>query len=244
GSHSSRNAVYVSRRRGMVTSRFLMTLLSLILALLTQPCRSAEIPAGQVDAIVQEALKAWQVPGAAVALVRGDEGIYLKGHGLPHLGKPDPVTPETLFAIGSTTKAFTATAVGMLVDDGKMAWDDLVRKHVEFFHLADPLADANVTLRDLLCHRTGLGLHELLWHGSPWGREELIRRTGRLQLDRPFRSTWLYANVTFLTAGYAVGLASKSSWEAFVQRRVFAPPGMKGGKLLETRGGRHAQRAQ
>src|SRR5262249_62294843 len=109
----------------------------------------------QVDAIVQEALKAWQVPGAAVAIVHGDEVIYLKGHGRRELSKPDPVTPETLFAIGSTTKAFTATAVGMLVDARQMAWDDLLRDHVESFHLADPLADANVTLRDLLCHRSG-----------------------------------------------------------------------------------------
>ena len=122
----------------------------------------------------------------------------------------------------------------MLVDDGEMAWDDLVRKHAEFFHLADPLADANVTLRDLLSHRTGFGLHELLWHGSPWGREELIRRAGRLQLDRPFRSTWEYANVTFLTAGYAVGLASKSSWEAFLQRLIFAPLGMNGANFSTT----------
>src|SRR5262249_28033958 len=127
------------------------------------------VDATAVDAVVQEALQAWQVPGAAVAIVRGDEVIYVKGHGGPGLGTSDPVTSETLFAIGSTTKAFTATAVGMLVDDGQMAWDDLVRTHVAFFHLADPLADAHVTLRDLLCHRTGLGLHELLWHGSPWG---------------------------------------------------------------------------
>src|SRR5262249_59911885 len=122
GFHSSRNAVYVSRRRGMVTSRFLMTLLSLILALLTQPCRSAEIPAGQVDAIVQEALKAWQVPGAAVAIVRGDEGIYLKGHGVRALGKPDPVTPQTLFAAGPPTQAFTPPPVGMPGNSGKHAW--------------------------------------------------------------------------------------------------------------------------
>src|SRR5262245_46024929 len=88
------------------------------------------VDATAVDAVVQEALKAWQVPGAAVAMVRGDEVVYLKGHGVRELGKPDPVTPDTLLAIGSTTKGFTATAVGMLVDDGKMAWDDLVRKHV------------------------------------------------------------------------------------------------------------------
>src|SRR5262249_61764243 len=159
------------------------------------------------------------------------------------LGKPDPVTPEPVFAIGSPTKAFTATAVGMLVDDGKMAWDDPVRKHVESFHLADPLADANVTLRDLLCHRSGLGLHELLWHGSPWGREELIRRTGLLQLDRQFRSTWLYANLTFLTAGYAIGLASNSSWEAFVQRRIFDPLGMNGANFSRTVAGKRPYRA-
>jgi CubicO group peptidase (beta-lactamase class C family) len=115
----------------------------LLLVLSLAPALPAAAPAQTVDAtavdpIVQEALKAWQVPGAAVAIVRGDEVIYVKGHGVRELGKPDPVTPETLFAIGSTTKAFTATAVGMLVDDGKMAWDDLVRKHVEFFHLADP----------------------------------------------------------------------------------------------------------
>src|SRR5262249_57189394 len=94
--------------------------------------------------------------------------------------------------------------------------------------------DQHGSLRDLLCHRPGLGLHELLWHGSPWGREELIRRTGLLQLDRPFRSTWQYANVTFLTAGYAVGLASQSSWEAFVQRRIVDPLGMHGANFSTT----------
>jgi CubicO group peptidase (beta-lactamase class C family) len=169
----------------------LACLLLLVLSLAPAPPAAAAAQtadATAVDAIVQEALKAWQVPGAAVAIVRGDEVIYLKGHGVRELGQPDPVTPETLFAIGSTTKAFTATAVGMLVDDGEMAWDDLVRKHVEFFHLADPLADANVILRDLLSHRTGFGLHELLWHGSPLGREELIRRAGRLQCSSTARS--------------------------------------------------------
>src|SRR5262245_33412817 len=198
----------------------LLLVLSLAPALpVAAPAQTVDAPA--VDAVVQEALKAWQVPGSAVAMVRGDEVVYLKGHGVRELGRSDLVTPETLFAIGSTSKAFTATAVGMLVDDGKMAWDDPVRKHVEFFHLADPLADANVTLRDLLCHRTGLSRHDVLWYGSSWGREELIRRTGRLPLDQPFRSTWQYQNVMYLTAGCAVGNASKSSWEAFVQQRIF-----------------------
>src|SRR5262249_17723241 len=192
------------------------------------------VDAAAVDVIVQEALKTWRVPGAAVAIVRGDEVVYLKGHGVRELDKSEPVNADTRFAIGSCTKAFTATAMAMLVDDGKMAWDDPVRKHVEFFRLADPLADANVTLRDLLCHRTGLAEHEQLYWTSPLSREELIRRFGLVPLDRPFRSTWQYQNVMYLTAGYAVGVAAKSSWEAFVQQRIFDPLGMTGANFSTT----------
>src|SRR5262245_35505633 len=96
-----------------------------------------------IDAALQEALRFWHVPGAAVVIVRGDEVIYLKGHGVRELGSDRPVTPDTLFAIASLTKAFTATAIAILADDGKLAWDDRVRRHVEFFRLADPLADQN-----------------------------------------------------------------------------------------------------
>src|SRR5713226_2808287 len=181
-----------------------------------QPVDSAAL-----DRIMQESLQAWQAPGAAIAVVKGDEVVYLKGFGVRELGGSKPVTPETLFAIGSTTKAFTTTAMGMLVDEGKMAWDDPARKHVEFFHLSDPLADANVTLRDLVCHRTGLSRNDALWYGSPWSREEVIRKIGLVKLTQPFRSTWQYQNIMFLTAGYAVGAASKSSWEDFVERRIF-----------------------
>lgn len=209
------------------TASYALFLLALALAAPAAVPAQALDPAA-VDCIVQEALKAWKVPGAALAIVRGDDVVYLRGHGVRELGKPEPVTPETLLAIGSCTKAFTATAVAMLVDEGKMAWDDPVRKYVECFHLADPLADANVTLRDLLCHRTGLDRHELLWFGSPLGREELIRRIGLVPLDQPFRSRWQYQNLMYLTAGYAVGVASKSSWEAFVQQRILDPLGMTG----------------
>src|SRR5438067_920633 len=99
-----------------------------------------------IDAIMHNALRAWHVPGAAVALVRDDRVIYLKGFGVRELGRPEPVTPNTIFPLASCTKAFTTTAMAMLVDEGKMSWDDPVRKHVEFFHLSDPAADALVTL--------------------------------------------------------------------------------------------------
>src|SRR5262249_8041694 len=131
-----------------------------------------------IDGIVNETLRVWKSPGLAVAIIRGDRAIHLKGYGFKELGKPEPVTPDTLFPIASCTKAFTTAAMAILVDEGKLAWDDPVRKHVSNFHLADPLSDANVTLRDLVTHRTGVGSHELLWYRSPWSREEIIRRIG------------------------------------------------------------------
>jgi CubicO group peptidase (beta-lactamase class C family) len=181
-----------------------------------------------VDALVQEALKSWRVPGLAVAVVRDGRAVYLKGFGVRELGTEQPVTPDTLFAIGSTTKAFTTTAMAMLVDDGKMAWDDSVRKHLAYFQLQDPLADRGVTLRDLAAHRTGLGRHDLLWYGAPCGREELIRRLAHLKPDHPFRSAYEYQNITYLAAGQAVGAAARSTWEDVVQQRILTPLGMKG----------------
>src|SRR5262245_51927560 len=120
----------------------------------------------EMDALVQKSVEAWQVPGAAVAVVQGDEVVYLMGVGVREQSMDKPVTPDTLFAIASTTKAFTCTAIALLVEEGKMAWDDPVRKYIPFFRLSDSLADANVTMRDLVTHRTGMSRNDLLWYGS------------------------------------------------------------------------------
>src|SRR5262249_46700903 len=184
-----------------------------------------------IDAIVQEALKVWDVPGVTIGIVRDDRVIYLKGHGLKEVGKKDPVTPDTIFPLASCTKAFTTTAMAMLVDEGKMNWDDPVRKHVDFFHLSDPSADALVTLRDLVTHRTGVEPHELLWYRSPWSQEQIIRRIGKVKLDYPFRSGFRYQTTMFTTAGWAVGHASGLSWGDFVHKRILAPLGMKSTSL-------------
>lgn len=179
--------------------------------------------AAVVDDAVQTAMKAWQVPGAALAIVKGDEVVFEKGFGVRELGASQPVTIDTLFPIASCSKAFTATAIAMLVDEGKIAWDDPVRKHVEFFHLADPLADAYVTLRDLLCHRTGLSRHDWLWIQSSLSRETLIRKLALVPATHSFRSTYQYQNIMYATAGYAAGAAAKSNWEALVRQRLFEP---------------------
>lgn len=192
------------------------------------PTHAQDIDRKAVDAIIQQALKEWHVPGVAVAIVQDDKIVYLEGHGVREIGKPEPITPDTLFAIASVTKSFTAAAVATMVDDGKMKWDDPVKKYLRFFRLSDPLASEQASLRDLLCHRTGLSGHNELWGDSPWSREELVRRAGFLKLSKPFRTTWQYQNLMYLAAGMAAGAANKSSWEQLVQRRLFDPLGMTG----------------
>ena len=178
-----------------------------------------------VDRIVERVIKAWKAPGAAVAVVAGDE-TYTKGYGVRELGKEDPVTPDTLFTIASATKAFTCTAIAMLVDEGKMAWDDPVRKHLPWFRLSDPVADANVTVRDLVCHRTGMPRHDWLWWKSGWDREEIVRRYGLAPSQHQFRTTYEYANIPYMAAGLVIEAVSELTWEQFVKARIFEPLGM------------------
>lgn len=199
--------------------------LSLLGAIVLLPARalSQDFDASALDAIVKDALKAWHVPGVAVAIVRDDQVVYLKGFGVKEADKDAPVTPDTLFPIGSCTKAFTTTALAMLVDDGKMRWDDPVRKHVPYFRLSDPSADTLVTLRDLVSHRTGVGSNDLLWYRTPWDRAETIRRIGQVPLKYPFRDGFEYQTTMFTTAGQAVENTSKIPWEDFVRKRILLP---------------------
>ncbi len=184
-----------------------------------------------IDAAMNDAVKFWQTPGAAIVVVKDDQVIFIKGYGLRDVKTKEAVTPDTVFAIGSTTKAFVTGAMAMLVDDGKMNWDDPVRKHVQYFRLGDPLANENVTMRDIVTHRTGLVRHDLLWYASPWSREEIVRKIGFVPLNYGFRTTFQYQNIMFLTAGVAVGNTAGSSWEEFTQRRIFDPLGMKSASL-------------
>ena len=197
----------------------------LIVLLYPSLCRAQGTEA--IDALVKDSQRQWNAPGLAVAIVRDDRVIYLKGHGVRELGKPDPVTPDTVFPLASCTKSFTSLAVGMLIDDGKMSWDDPVRKHVPFLHLSDPLADANVTLRDLMSHRTGVGSHDLLWYKAPWSLEERIAKIGHLELEDSFRSRFHYQAILYGAAGYAAGKAAGSDWRQVVQSRVLGPLEMK-----------------
>jgi CubicO group peptidase (beta-lactamase class C family) len=203
---------------------------SLLLVALLCPSPSAyaeSFDSRAVAALVERTLKHWHVPGVAVAIVRDDKVIYLRGHGARSIEDNANVTEDTLFPIASCTKSFTTAAMALLVDEGKMRWDDPPRKYVPYFHLSDPLVDREVTLRDLVTHRTGLRDHLLMWYRSPWSQEERIRRFAHLPLDKPFRTTFQYQSTMFTVAGLAVAKASGMSWNDFVQKRLLDPLNMK-----------------
>lgn len=206
--------------------RIPLALALLVLAPALAPAAPPDTAA--VDTILADALASWRAPGLAVAVVRDDSILYLKGTGVRETGRPEPVTADTLFGIGSCTKAFTAAALGILVDEHRASWDDPVRKHIPSFRLRDPLADRDVTLRDLLCHRTGLARHDLLWHWAPWSVAESVRRMAFLEPHHSFRAAYEYNNLAYLAAGLAVGSAAKCPWDEFVRQRIFQPLGMKG----------------
>lgn len=196
----------------------LVLTLALTLSALGQPIA---VDPKAVDRVMLATMKAWQIPGAAVAIVRNDRVVYVASYGVKDLQGNAPVTVDTLFQIGSTSKAFTTTALAMLADDGELTFDDPVRKHVEYFRLADPCADSQVTIRDIVSHRTGLPRRDELWDFTALNREQVIRSMGSIELSKPFRTAYQYQNIMFIAAGEVVAHASGMSWDDFVRTRIF-----------------------
>ncbi len=180
-----------------------------------------------LDAFVEQIMKEWHVPGLALGVIRDGKPVYLKGYGFRDVERRLPVTPQTLMAIGSNSKSFTVVLMGMLVDSGKLAWDNPVRNYLPDFQLKDPFATQEMTPRDLVVHRSGLPRHDVLWYGRNFGREELYRRLKFLEPSASFRSRWQYQNLMFLTAGYLVERITGRSWEDLIKERIFAPLEMR-----------------
>ena len=167
------------------------------------------------------------IPGVSLVIVKDDQIIYLMGLGFKDLEKKVPVTADTLFAIGSSTKAFTALTVLMSADDGKLSLDDSPKKYLPYFKLYDPEADAKITIRDLLSHSSGLNRTDLGFAVGTLNREEVIRVAGLAQPTSKFREKFQYQNVMFTAAGEVAGRAQGMSWEELVRKRIFKPLGMK-----------------
>ena len=193
--------------------------------LLAQRARPPQ-PFRDLAAYAARAVADWGIPGLAIAVVKDDSVVFAQGFGVRKLGEPAAVTPHTLFAIGSCTKAFTAAALAMLVDSGKLAWDDPVTQYLKGFQLYDPYVTRELTVRDLLTHRSGLMRGDALWYATPYDRDEVLRRIRYLKPSWSFRSRYGYQNIMFLAAGQLVPAVTGMSWDDFVQRRLFAPLGM------------------
>src|SRR3954462_3147995 len=185
--------------------------------------------APDIDAVVQRAMTTFEVPGISLAIVKDGKVVVSKGYGVRALGQPAPVDAKTLFGIASNTKAFTATALGILVDEGKIRWDAPVIDYVPWFQMSDAYVTREMTVRDLLVHRSGLGLGAgdlLWWPSSTYNRKEIARRLRYIPLSTSFRSAYAYDNVLYLVAGERIEAVSGQPWEDFVRSRILRKIGM------------------
>jgi CubicO group peptidase (beta-lactamase class C family) len=197
------------------------------LARAADPAAKAKKALEGFDEIVAKGLAQLKVPGAAIAIVKDKEIIFSKGFGFRDVDGKLPMTADTLMAIGSSTKAFTAFTLGTLVDQGKVEWDKPVRNYIPWFRLYDAQAGERLTPRDLVTHRSGLPRHDLVWYNNRTAtREDLVRRLAHLPPTADLREKWQYNNMMFLTAGFLVETLTGKSWEDSVRALVFDPLGM------------------
>lgn len=182
----------------------------------------------KLDAYFEAARVQWDIPGMAVAIIEDGEVVLAKGYGVQSVDTQTPVTPNTLFAVASNTKSFTSAALAMLVDEGKLNWDDPVRMYIPDFELYDTYVSTNMTVRDLLCHRSGLATFsgDLIWYGSTHSREEIVKRARHLEPVVGFRDGYGYQNIMFIAAGEVVEAVSGITWDDFIETRILDPLGM------------------
>ncbi len=195
----------------------LALLLALSAAIWAQP---------NLDSVVESARQRFEAPGIAVAIVKDGKVLMTKGYGVRKLGDPAPVTENTLFGIASNTKAFTAAALAILVDEGKLKWDDPVTLHLPAFQMYDPYVTREMTIRDLLTHRSGLGLGAgdlMYFPPTDLSREEVMRRLRFVKPATSLRTRYAYNNLMFVAAGQVVAAVSGKSWDEFIIERLLKP---------------------
>lgn len=193
----------------------------------TQKKKQAQ-PLDGLDEQINQILKDWNAAGAAVAVVEKDKVIYLKGFGYKDYENKQPVTPNTLFAIGSCTKAFTATLLGILEKEGRLNLDEPVNEYLPGLKFYNEYLTAHVSARDMMTHRTGLPRHDLSWYGADVSRDSLLRRIRHLQPSAGLRETYQYNNFMFLAQGMLAEKIENKSWEQQVKEKIFMPLGMNG----------------
>lgn len=204
------------------------TFLAMLCAVPLQ-AQKAPAPPPDLDRYVAQVMQAFDVPGLALAIVKDGQVVVAKGYGVRQLGSPTPVDAGTLFGIASNTKVMTALALGILVEQGKVEWDAPVIRYLPWFQMYDPWVTREITVRDLLVHRSGLGLGAgdlLWWPESDYNRKEIARRLRFIKPATSFRYAYAYDNVLYTVAGEVIEAVSGLSWEEFVTRNILVPAGM------------------
>src|SRR6186713_3035626 len=182
----------------------------------------------EIDSYAQTVMDTWHGPGMAIAVVKDDKTVFAKGYGVRELGKPATVDENTLFEIASNTKAFTAAALAILVDEKKLNWDDKVSKYLTDFQLYDPWVTNELTVRDLVSHRVGLDTFsgDLLWYETTYSADDILSRVKYLKPVSSFRTRYGYQNLMFIAAGKIIEKLSEKPWCTFVRERILDPLGM------------------
>jgi CubicO group peptidase (beta-lactamase class C family) len=207
-------------------SRFAALSLMLATAAVLQ---AQNAPPADLDAYVARSMKTFEVSGLSLAIVKDGKLVIAKGYGVRKLGESTPVDENTLFGIGSNTKAFTTAALASLVDEGKISWDDRVYERLPGFQMYDPYVAHEMTIRDLLCHRSGMGLGEgdlLFWPHTTYTRDEIIYRLRFMKPASSFRSHYAYDNLMYIAAGQVIPAVTGKSWEDYIRERILKPLGM------------------
>jgi CubicO group peptidase (beta-lactamase class C family) len=210
----------------MTVRRLPFPLAALLFLLVAGPVPAQPAPLRGLDAYIEASMRDWRIPGLAIAVVKDDSVVYARGFGVRELGGRDAVDANTIFAIGSASKAFTSAAVSMLVDEGKVGWNDPATRHLPRLQLYDPYATRELNVRDLLSHRSGLARGDALWYATDYGRDEVLDRVRHLRPSWSFRAQFGYQNIMYLAAGQLVPATTGQSWDEFVASRIFAPLGM------------------
>lgn len=187
--------------------------------------RDARIAA--IDAYAAKARAEWSAPALALAIVKNDSVVFAKGYGVLEKGSTKAVDENTLFAIGSSSKAFTTAALAMLADAGRFRWDDRAAPYLPGWQLGDPWVTREVTIRDLVAHRIGLDRADYIWSGTEFSRDDIMRRQRYISTTASFRLKFGYNNHMFLAAGTVIEHLSGKTWDAFLRERIFDPLGMR-----------------
>ncbi len=182
----------------------------------------------EIDDYANTVMTTWKGPGMAIGIVKDDKLVFAKGYGVRELGKPDKVDENTVFAIASNSKAFTAASLAILVDEKKLSWDDKVSKYLPDFQMYDPWVTNELTIRDLVSHRVGLDTFsgDLLWYDTTYSSDEILHRLRYLKPVSSFRTRFGYQNLMFIAAGKVIEKVSGKPWAEFVRERILTPLGM------------------